>query len=304
MSSLPTIRRLLGGCLAAALACGLAAATPAAAAGVVTYRTGPSAAPAETFAPPLAATAATNRIYAGSTTHGVEPLVLEVRNRRLVRVVAEYGGPCFGFSNESTGTQIRGALMNSRGRVSATVRTRVSESTNIYSNSESKAVEVVERITATVGSTTARGTLQAKVTFADGTTCTSYAQKFTVYHRAGYVYGGVTTQEMPVVLELNSTRTQVRHFHVGWIAECADGSFSVVPDYLVDFPISGGRWGDVFQQDYQGADLRWTLSYDVGGSVTRTSGSGRMSVDIAGIDATGAVKEGCNTRVFQFTVRT
>lgn len=282
----------------------LVAATPAAAsaAGVLNYRFGPSAAPTTTQ-PPAATSAAAGRIYAGSTTHGVEPLVLEVRNRRLTRVVAEYGGPCFAYSNQSTGAQIRAAALNRRGRVSATIRTAVTEATNLYSNSASRGVSVVERVTATVGATTARGTLQATVTFADGTTCTSYAQRFTIYHRGGYVYGGVTSQEMPVVLELDDARSRVQHFHIGWVAECADGSFSVVPDYLVDFPITRGRWGDVFQQDYQGADLRWTLRYEVSGTLSTTRGTGRMSVDIAGTDATGAVTQGCNTRPLQFSVR-
>ncbi|MFA9271347.1 hypothetical protein LRS13_18290 [Svornostia abyssi] len=263
------------------------------------YRTSGAATPA------VAAPAATSaRLYAGTTSYGLRPLVLEVRGGRVSRMVAQYGGECFSYAHDARGGEIRGATVSRAGRVRATVRTTVTNASSIFTNASSAAVRVDERLTATVGRRFISGSIQATVTFQDGSTCKSRSESFRIEHDSRRVYGGVTSQEYPVVFELEDDGSEVRHMHFGWAAECATGGWTVLSDYLVDFPLSGGAFGDVFTQEYPGQTLTWRYGYDIKGRVSRTGGSGRFQVDVAGVDAAGAVQEGCNTKVVTWSVRT
>lgn len=290
--------RICGLCLAVVILA--VAATPAGAAkDVARYRTQGGASPA--VAVPAASSAT---LYAGTTSYGLRPLVLEVRGGRISRMVAQYGGECFSYAHDARGSAIGGAVVGRAGRVRATVRTAVTNASSIFTNASSAAVRVEERLSATVGRRYISGTVKAIVTFADGSTCASEAEKFKIEHRPRRVYGGVTSQEYPFVLELEADGRQVRHMHFGWAAECATGGWSVVSDYLVDFPLAGGSFGDVFTQEYPGQTLTWRYGYDIKGRLTRTGGSGRFQVDLAGVDGAGAVQEGCNTKVVTWSVRT
>lgn len=295
-NSVSTATYLVG----AAVLVGAVVAAPAGAAKDPSrYRTAGAAAPA--VATP-AATSAT--LYAGTTSYGLRPLVVEVRGGRVSRMVAQYGGECFSYAHDARGSVIRGATVSRTGRVRATVRTTVTNASSIFTNASSAAVRVEERLSATVGRRFISGSIQATVTFQDGTTCKSRTEAFRIEHHARRVYGGVTSQEYPVVFELDETGREVRHMHFGWAAECATGGWTVLSDYLVDFPLSNGSFGDVFTQEYPGQSLTWRYGYDIKGRLTRTGGSGRFQVDLAGVDGAGAVQEGCNTKVVTWSVRT
>lgn len=257
-------------------------------------------------APPAAATTtvAASTLYAGTTSYGLRPLVIETRGGRISRVVAQYGGTCFSYAHDARGRAIRGATVSRTGKVRATIRTAVTNASSIFTNATSAAVRVEEQLRATVGPRYISGSVQATVTFADGSTCKSDAERFRIEHRARRVYGGVTSQQYPVVIELEDDGREVRHLHFGWAAECASGGWSVLSDYLVDFPLTNGTFGDVFQQEYPGQTLTWRYGYDIRGRLTRTGGSGRFQVDLAGVDGAGAIQEGCNTKVVTWSVRT
>ena len=257
-------------------------------------------------APPAAATttAAASTLYAGTTSYGLRPLVIETRGGRISRVVAQYGGTCFSYAHDARGSAIRGATVSRTGKVRATIRTTVTNASSIFTNATSAAVRVEEQLRATVGPRYISGSVQATVTFADGSTCKSDAERFRIEHRARRVYGGVTSQQYPVVIELEDDGREVRHLHFGWAAECASGGWSVLSDYLVDFPLTSGTFGDVFPQESPGQTLTWRYGYDIRGRLTRTGGSGRFQVDLAGVDGAGAIQEGCNTKVVTWSVRT
>lgn len=294
-----TAPRVAGAIACTAMLVGITAAPAGAAKDPSRYRTAGAVAPA--VATP-AATSAT--LYAGTTSYGLRPLVVEVRGGRVSRMAAQYGGECFSYAHDARGGEIRGATVSRTGRVRASVRTTVTNASSIFTNASSAAVRVDERLTATVGRRFISGSIQATVTFQDGTTCKSRTESFRIEHHARRVYGGVTSQEYPVVFELDEDGGEVKHMHFGWAAECATGGWTVLSDYLVDFPLSGGAFGDVFTQEYPGQTLTWRYGYDIKGRLSRTGGSGRFQVDLAGLDGAGAIQEGCNTKVVTWSVRT
>ena len=65
----------------------------------------------------------------------------------------------------------------------------------------------------------------------------------------GVVYGGKTSQDEPVVVELTADRKRVSHAHLGWWAECQDGWWTEAHDEfdLQPFKLSSsGAFSKVF----------------------------------------------------------
>ncbi len=252
---------------------------------------------------PLRATAAAGtRVYAGSTTHGEMPLVIEVRNNRVTRVVAEYQDACFAYGHDGKGPALTGAALGRTGRASVKVTSKINDTSTIFRSDGAPIDSVVEQVKGTFGAKTATGTIRATAIRSDGSTCQSSVDAFRLTHQQGRYFGGVTSQHMPVVLELVPSRAEVHHLHVGWFGRCQDGSYNVVPDFLVAFPITGGVWGDIFTQNFTTPTLTYTASYDIHGTLGATKGAGRLSVNVQGVDANGAVQDACSTGTVRFAV--
>ena len=143
-------------------------------------------------------------------------------------------------------------------------------------------------VTGTVGRSSAKGTLSAEVKIfsaADGSqrdTCRTGSLSWGASRRPGVIFGGATSQQEPVVVRLDAARRRVATFLFGWDSQRCEppGGFRI-GDALTNFRISGGRFGDSFEQRFPitGGERRFT--YDVRGRVQRTRASGTFSVGLS-----------------------
>lgn len=115
------------------------------------------------------------------------------------------------------------------------------------------------------------------------------------------VYAGFTTQDGPVVAELNSSGKRIQHFHIGWRTTCKpEGGFQY-GDTLLDFPIVGGAFGDTFTQQFGETNAEHeTDAYVLKGNVTKTKLSGSIQVKTQEFDSTGALTSDCDTGTVSF----
>jgi hypothetical protein len=156
----------------------------------------------------------------------------------------------------------------------------------------------------------ATGTYQADITVTDANgatveTCRTGTLKWTARSRRGRVYAGMTSQQMPVVLELSSQRNLVETISFGWGASCTPEGNLVLPDVLSDFRVTGGAFGDVFQQpfDIDGGGKR-TFDYDIKGRIAgKTSASGSVAVKMTETDPAGTVTTSCDAGSFTWNAR-
>jgi hypothetical protein len=158
----------------------------------------------------------------------------------------------------------------------------------------------------------AAGTYRAHIDLVDfndplhAVTCTTGRLRWTARSAPGRVYAGTTSQDMPVVVELDADRRSVRHLRFGWGAGCMpDGSGSwLLGDDLVDFPLGGGHFGDAFTEDLAlDAGGKRTFAYQVAGSMSRRAASGRLQVQVTDGDAAGTATSTCDTGTITWSAR-
>jgi hypothetical protein len=106
--------------------------------------------------------------------------------------------------------------------------------------------------------------------------------KWKALRNPGVVYGGKTSQDEPVVVELAANRKRVSHAHLGWYADCErDVWWSEAHDEfdLKPFPISAsGAFTKVFSVNYGDGT---TEVERFAGKVGRTKASGTFRADIS-----------------------
>jgi hypothetical protein len=113
----------------------------------------------------------------------------------------------------------------------------------------------------------------------------------------GRVYGGSTSQEEPVVVRLDAKRKKVSDVLASWeTASCTPENFLRFPDRFTNFPLHAGRFGDSFDQTYDGPDGgKRTYAYTVDGKVSRRSTTGTLHVGVTQSDAAGATTLACDS---------
>jgi hypothetical protein len=62
----------------------------------------------------------------------------------------------------------------------------------------------------------------------------------------GRVYGGVTSQDLPVLLRVAPRAAEVRHVDFAWQSDCSSGAFLQLTDRVSHFKIAHRRFGDDF----------------------------------------------------------
>lgn len=150
----------------------------------------------------------------------------------------------------------------------------------------------------------ASGTIDATITViekAGGSvvaTCRTGTVRWSATRSPGRVFAGSTAQDHPVVVRLDAKRRTVDDLLVGWeSATCKpDTLFLSVPEKFGGFPLSGGRFGNAFDQFYApdgGGEGK--VSYDIAGRVTRTRASGTLRVTLAETDPAGTVTAACDS---------
>lgn len=115
----------------------------------------------------------------------------------------------------------------------------------------------------------------------------------------GTSYGGVTSQDFPVVIEVNSRRTQVVRTDIAIRTSCTAGGFVTTADGYTRLRIRRGKFtasfGPVTQRNPDGTtvDLEGTISGTF--NSTRTKVSGTWAFKATEHDAAGAVTDTCDS---------
>jgi hypothetical protein len=136
-------------------------------------------------------------------------------------------------------------------------------------------------------------------------TCDSTAA-FRARSAPGRVYAGATSQNGPVVLELDRRREQVAHLRVGWQSVCESGAEFQVADHQVDFDLVRKRFGDEYDAppyDIDGGG-QGTDHYLVRGRVAnRRKAAGVFRVTTDERDAAGEPADACDSGRLTFRAR-
>jgi len=115
--------------------------------------------------------------------------------------------------------------------------------------------------------------------------------------------GGATSQNEPVVVQLNSNRHTVRVFRIGWSGDCVPAgappgspptdSFSV-GEALAGFPVKDGKFGDTFSNSYTRKDGgKNKFDYEIAGTVGQKKASGSFHVLMTSTNSSGVTEGTC-----------
>jgi hypothetical protein len=131
----------------------------------------------------------------------------------------------------------------------------------------------------------------------------------------GFVYGGITASDFPVVLQFSKSGKKVVLASIGLDLKCqAPGADLMVPDSFKNLPITAGKFASTYgPQDIPGDAGTPISKLVVTGSITgkvnkaRTTVKGTWSqkvVAIAASDPTGAtILDTCDSGVVSYTAR-
>jgi hypothetical protein len=244
--------------------------------------------------PAVAAPRATTTVYAGSTSADQEPMVLRISKKRVIGLSMMWRAPCQSGRNYSFGETLTLAkpIAIRAGRFSGSVFIPQDLGEGL-TGAASVLIKGTVTKTKITGSFTG-GLAVGSDPSGPSDTCALVDQRYTLAHSPGRVFGGSTSQGLPVVLELNSSRKLIRHFHVGWRATCASGGGFQIGDFLTNFSIRAGRFGADFAQEVSTSDGGTaTFSYLVSGRVTRTSSKGSLTVRVVIKGVSGGSDDFC-----------
>ena len=164
--------------------------------------------------------------------------------------------------------------------------------------------EISAKVTGKLRRGKASGTLSADVTILDKATntpvmkCATGTLRFAAASSPGRVYGGVTSQQEPVVVRLDRKRQRATDVLIGWHTSTCDppDDFMRFGERLVGFPVKAKRFGDAWEQTFDGeAGGKVTFAYDLAGRLTSRDARGSLRVGITGVDAAGAPTFTCNS---------
>jgi hypothetical protein len=117
---------------------------------------------------------------------------------------------------------------------------------------------------------------------------------------AGASYGGLTSQDFPVIVEVNKTRRKVVRTVIAIRLTCTSGGFVTTPDTYGRLPIGKtGKFSMSFGPETQRNDDGTTTDFE--GSVSgafnsdRTKVSGTWSYKATDHDASGAITDTCDS---------
>jgi hypothetical protein len=244
-------------------------------------------------------------IYAG-TTSKTAPFVLTLGRNGRLRAVNLYadtacddGGQFLyvkrgRFAAKPPSTPVVGGATLSPSTVSRTGTfnaTGIGNETDIDGNLAGAVILLHGKLTPAGGS----GTLSVQLTSlnADGSVryqCDSGPLRWKAASRAGRAFGGMTSDGMPVVLQLDPAATRVAHFTVGWETACRpSGGFAHFATDLIDYTIADGAFGDTFTDgpDDMGNGVTRTVTITLSGRVAAHSASGTFRLSGTDVSATG-----------------
>ena len=161
--------------------------------------------------------------------------------------------------------------------------------------------ELDQSISAAVKGRTITGILRAHVDVVsdvDGTlqdTC-DLTTRFSLVSAVRREFAGNTSQQAPAVVELTSDRRTVNHFHIGWDGPCMPRAEFQYGEFLRNFTITAGRFGDTWTQRYtEPSGASETQDFSVAGTIRGTTAKGTFSTTITQFDASGAEVGSCRS---------
>jgi hypothetical protein len=246
---------------------------------------------------PLAGAAAAKKlaggaVYGGTTSQG-EPLVAQLSRdgKRIGRLAFDMQTQCTSGSHfHFAGAAVPGkAKIKPNGRFTALVTGRLD------GGDETGLAAVTLKGKLSAGK--ASGSISGNVTWVNNQTqaqtdsCSSNADSWRAKSARGRVYGGMTSEFEPVVVELARNGRKVSDLRLSWTTTCASQMTLHVPDDLTDFPISsGGGFGDNFGMDATQQDgTKVHVDYQVDGKVGKRRATGHFHAVATFTDPAGAV---------------
>jgi hypothetical protein len=126
--------------------------------------------------------------------------------------------------------------------------------------------------------------------------CRTGSLRWTARSAPGRTYAGITSQAQPVVVQRTPNGRRVSDLWISYSAPCQSGETFSIGDPLIRFPVSHGRFGDVWTD---GVDLdqggRRLFDYDLTGTVGASTATGAIQVVVKDLDATGNQTDVCDT---------
>ena len=274
--------------------------------GVAAAATGPRA---------KATAAVKGQSYAGTTSQD-SPVVISVARdgSHVTRLTAFWSASCtLGFNSELTfrevltgtrtppaagapGHPFFDATLTADGGFNGTSSERLNLGEKHYG-------ELVQVVKGKLGRRSGRGTWHAHVdvfereTGAKISECDTGVMTWRAPRPQRRYYGGVTSRDTPVVVQLSRKRPNVRRrvarFRIGWAARCTlsnglPDAPAFVGDSVTNFPLARGSFGDTWTASYErtGGGRR-DFKYELSGRVGRRTASGTFSVVYAEYNSGG-----------------
>lgn len=253
---------------------------------------------------PVVTAAAASTVFAGSTSPAATPMTMSVRRSRVTQLAVQYDTQCFAYSSVLRASALRRATIRRDGRFKQSTATSLIDSDRVFWNGERYPDRIVETFKGRIVKGTARGTVRATLKFLDGSICTTGDQRWLMRHKRSRVFGGLTSQSMPVAVELSSSGSRINHLHVGWVASCSSQGVLVIPDFLTNFNLTNGAVDETFRQDFpldEGGVVRY--DYRLVARVRGAASTGTLNVTVSQIGTAGTVEESCTTPAVTWTAR-
>lgn len=122
------------------------------------------------------------------------------------------------------------------------------------------------------------------------------------------VYGGVTSQGWPVVVEVNRNRRLVVRAGTALRLDCSTGSFANLPDTYVRLPVNKRRkfrssFGPDTQRNSDGTTSDFSGSVSGAFNRARSKVSGRWHLHVTDYDSSGAVIGTCDSGTVRWSAK-
>jgi hypothetical protein len=124
---------------------------------------------------------------------------------------------------------------------------------------------------------------------------------------SGVVFGGLTAQDWPVVVELSKNGRRVVRASAGLRLTCTSGGFFNVPDAYGGLPVKNRKFsvsfGPTTQRNSDGTttDLEGSISGSI--NKARSKVTGRWQLKATEHDAAGAVTDTCDSGVVSWSAK-
>jgi hypothetical protein len=240
--------------------------------------------------------------YAGSTSaHDLIVFKLSCDGKHLVKMVKVWDAPCSGGGSLRFGSSAEASVSIDRtGEFAATSSDGVTIETG-------RTWFLDQHLKGRVRGHALSGSWHVDMRRYDaaGTLAVRCHTSFTFKATAakGRIYGGVTSQDLPVLIRVAPRAAQVRHVDFAWESDCSSGDFLQTSDRVSNFKIVHGRFGDDFGSSTttdEGEKLR--LDYTVRGALRGARAAGRLGVRFTVRGSSGKLIDDCNSGSVSYKV--